>query len=136
MTLAVLLSSLKSYALRLQGTSLTSLAQRTEVINPPGSPRRARAPARATALSGRLSSPRSWPLPPSALRPTRPLLFRWVLLHRCRGCRRNAPRRLLDHLQPQLPRLPPQRLDLLLLHLGVVLLLAPAHVRHPVLQRL
>src|SRR5262249_1103310 len=50
-------------------------------------------------------------------------------------CRGRVPRRLLDDLQPQLACLPPQRLDLLLLHLRLVLLLTLAHVRHPVLQR-
>src|SRR5262245_62063791 len=61
------------------------------------------------AALGRSSSP---PRPTATLVPCSPL-------HRRRGCRRNAVRRLLDHLQPQLTRLPPQRLDLLLLHLGL-----------------
>src|SRR5262249_52627112 len=56
------------------------------------------------------------------------------LRRRC-GCRRNAARRLLDDLQPQLACLPLQRLDLLLPHPGLVLLLALAHVRQAVLER-
>src|SRR5205085_10755275 len=56
------------------------------------------------------------------------------LRRRC-GCRGDAVRRLLDDLQPQLACLPPQGLDLLLLHLGLVLLLTLAHVRHAVLER-
>src|SRR5262249_59913934 len=47
---------LQRCALRLQGTSLRALAQRAEVIIRSGSLRRARAPARATALSDWLSS--------------------------------------------------------------------------------
>src|SRR5205807_966452 len=57
-----------------------------------------------------------------------------LLLHRRCGCRWNGLRRLLDYLQSQLACLPLQRLDLLLLHLGLVLLLTLTHVRHPVLQ--
>src|SRR5262245_23012383 len=56
-------------------------------------------------------------------------------LRRCCGCRRNAARRLLDDVQSQLACLPLQRLDLLLLHPGLVLLLTLAHVRQAVLQR-
>src|SRR5262245_2935666 len=56
------------------------------------------------------------------------------LRRRC-GCRRNAARRLLDEVQPQLACLPPQRLDLLLLHPGRVLLLPLTHVRQAVLER-
>src|SRR5262249_48762399 len=48
--------------------------------------------------------------------------------------RGDATRRLLDDLQPQLACLPPQGLELLLLHLGLVLLLTVTHVGHPVLQ--
>src|SRR5262245_8369879 len=112
------------------------LVQRTEVIPLPGSPRRALAPARATALSDWLFSlvlPCASPLPPAPPRrmpPSPPLS-----LHRRRGCRWNAARRLLDYLQPQLACLPPQRLDLLLLHPGLVFLLTLTHVRHPMLQR-
>src|SRR5262245_24482719 len=72
----------------------------------------------------------SAPWPATADAPRAPLP-----LHRRRGRRRAAGRRLLDHLQPQLPCLPLQRLDLLLLHLRLVLLLVLTHVRHPVLQR-
>src|SRR5262249_48825867 len=72
---------------------------------------------------------------PSAPRASRLFLSPRLPLPRRRGSRRNAARRLLDPLQPQLPRLPPQRLDLLLLHPGLVLLLTPASVRHPGLQR-
>jgi hypothetical protein len=59
------LRGLLSCARRLQGTSLRVLAQRAGVIILPGSPRRARAPARAIALSDWLSSlvPRR-PFPP------------------------------------------------------------------------
>src|SRR5262249_60186660 len=57
-----------------------------------------------------------------------------ALRRRC-GRRGNAARRPLDYLQPQLACLPPQRLDLPVLHLGLVLLLTLTHVRHPVLQR-
>src|SRR5262249_54886319 len=56
-------------------------------------------------------------------------------LPRLGDCRCAANRRLLDYLQPQLACLPPQRLDLLLLHLRLVLLLILTHVRYPVLQR-
>src|SRR5271165_6361540 len=112
------------------------LVQRTEVIFPPGSPRRALSPARASALSDWLFSlvlPRSFP-PPS----DPPLLIPASLplsLHRRCGCRGLAPRRLLDYLQPQLAGLATQCLDLLLLHLDLVLLLTLTHVCHAVLQR-
>src|SRR5262249_10927147 len=49
--------------------------------------------------------------------------------------RSTARRRLLDQLQPQLTRLPLQRLELLLLHLRLVLLLTLPHVGQSVLQR-
>src|SRR5438094_68835 len=119
-------------ARRLQGTSPSQLVQRTEVIFLPGSSRRALSPARATDLSDWLFSrvlPCSFPPPsgPLLLIPSSPPLS----LHRRCGCRCNATRRLLDHLQPQLACLPPQRLDLLLLHPGLVLLLTLTHVRHP-----
>src|SRR5262249_59196567 len=71
---------------------------------------------------------------PSGL-PLRIPAFPLLRLRRCRGCRGHAGRRRLDELQPQLACLPPQRLDLLLLHLDLVLLLTLAHVRHAVLQR-
>src|SRR5215831_19137744 len=114
------------------------LAPRTEAIFLPGSPRRALAAARATALSDWLFSlvfPCASP-PPSRL-PLRipsspPLAFHRRCGCRCRG---NATGRLLDYLQPQLACLPPQCFDLLLLHLGLVLLLVLTHVRQPVLQR-
>src|SRR5262249_17519450 len=61
--------------------------------------------------------------------------FPFLALHRPCGRFFAAPRRLLDYFQSQLPSLPPQRLELFLLHLGLVLLLALTHVRHPVLQR-
>src|SRR5262249_44556849 len=80
----------------------------------------------------------SSPLPVAFLCPwlaTAATLLCPLALHRLCGCRRTADRRLLDYLQPQLACLPPQRLDLLLLHLGLVLLLILPHIRHPVLQR-
>src|SRR5262249_14982378 len=100
-----------------------------EVIFLAGSPRRAPAPASAAALSDCLFSlvPPGCFLPPSG-----PLL---LPRHRRCGCRFTAARRLLDYFQPQLAGLPPQRRDLLLLHLGLVLLLTLTHICHPVLQR-
>src|SRR5262249_56024584 len=99
-----------------------------EVIFLAGSPRRAPAPASAAALSDWLFSlvpPGCFP-PPSG-----PLL---LPRHRRCGCRCTAARRLLDYFQPQLAGLPPQRLELLLLHLRLVLLLTLTHICHPVLQ--
>src|SRR5262249_62089559 len=61
--------------------------------------------------------------------------FAPLSLHRCCVCRCRGPRGLLDDLQPQLACLPPQCLELLFLHLGLVLLLSLTHIRHPVLQR-
>src|SRR5205814_7087410 len=97
---------------------------------------RALAPARATALSDWLFSlafPRSFPPPvgPPLPIPSSPPLS----LHRRCGYRCLAARPLLDHLQPQLACLPPQGLELLFLHLGLVVLLTLTHIRHPVLQR-
>src|SRR4051812_47847898 len=95
---------------------------------PPG---RAYAPGRPTGLSDRpLALVRSGCVPPVTQR------FCYLLpLRRCGGCRRSVARGLLDNVQPQLACLPPQRLDLLLLHPVLVLLLALAHVRQAVLQR-
>src|SRR5262249_33949462 len=120
----------------LQGTSLGALAQRAKVILLPGPPRRARAPRQSHSPLRLGVPPRSSPSLPSALRHTSFVTrVPFSPLRRRRVCRRNAPRRLLDPPHPQLARLPPQRLALPLLHLGLVLLLTPAHVRHPVLQR-
>src|SRR5262245_35231944 len=123
-------------ALRLQGTSHRWLAHRSEVIFLPGSPRRALSPATATDLSDCRFLPA---LPCSSPPPSRPPPLissapRLPLHRRC-GCRGNGVRRLRDYLQSELACLPLQRLDLLLLHLGLVLLLTLTHVRHPVLQR-
>src|SRR6516165_2338032 len=61
--------------------------------------------------------------------------FARLFLLRCCDCRGRASRRLLDDLQPQLACLPSQRFDLLLPHLGLVVLLTLTHVRHAMLQR-
>src|SRR5215469_1305619 len=55
------------------------------------------------------------------------------LHRRLRRC--TAHRRLLEQLQPQLTRLPLQRLELLVLHLRRVLLLTLPHVGQSVLER-
>src|SRR5262249_2209955 len=73
--------------------------------------------------------------PPPSSSPLLILASASLPLRRRRGCRGHAGRRLLDYLQPELACLPPQRLDLLLLHLGLVLLLTLTHVRQAVLQR-
>src|SRR5262249_27403714 len=120
----------------LQGTSLRQRTQCTEVIVLRGCPRRARCPARATGLPDGLSSrvlPCSSPSPCGL--PLRIPAFPLLRLRLRRGCRGHAGRRRLDALQPQLACLPPQRLDLLLLHLRLVLLLTVAHVRQAVLER-
>src|SRR5262245_27025221 len=111
-------------------------AQRTEVLSLPRTPRCALSPATALDLAGCrfvlvLPCPSPPPSGPALRIPSAPLLP----LHRRCGCRWLVARRLLDHLQPQLARLPPQRLDLLVLPLGLVLVLALTHVRHPVRQR-
>src|SRR5215471_14005189 len=111
----------------------SQLGQRAEVTSLAGSAGRAPSAAAATDLSDWLfflalaccSPLPSDPLPP--IPSCRPLA-----LHRRCGCRCIAARRLLDYLQPQLACLPLQRLDLLLLHLRLVLLLTLTHVRHAV----
>ena len=85
---------------------------------------------------GRPVVTRPSPFLPSALRPTTTGPWSPLLpLHRRGGCRGNYARRLLDDLQPQLACLPLQRLELLLPHLRLVVLLTLTHVRHPMLQR-
>src|SRR5262249_1924312 len=64
----------------------------------------------------------------SPLSPISPLCRRF-------GCRWDTARRLLYYLQPQQAGLPPERVDLLLLHLDLVLLLTLTHIRHAVLER-
>src|SRR6202030_247772 len=97
-----------------------------------------RAPSAATAtdLSDGLFflTPACCSLPPSGPPLLKPPCAPLPLHRRC-DCRCPAGRRLLDYLQAQLASLPPQRLDLLLLHLRLVLLLTLTHVRQPVLQR-
>src|SRR5262249_19868621 len=111
------------------------LVQRNEVLSISGSPPRARSRARPTALSDWLFCrvlPCSCPSlsGPSLRMPSSPPLS----LRRGCLCWCNRARRLRDDLQPQQACLPPQCLDLLFLHLGLVLLLTLTHIRHPVLQ--
>src|SRR6516162_46842 len=61
--------------------------------------------------------------------------FAFLFLLRCCDCRGRACRRLVDDLQPQLACPPSQRFDLLVPHLGLVVLLTLTHVRHPMLER-
>src|SRR5262249_44951 len=114
----------------------SQLRQRAEVISLAGSAGRAPSAAIATDLSDGLfflAPACCSPLPPGPLLliPSCPPLAP----HRLCDCRGTAARRLLDYLQPQLACLPPQRLDLLVLHPGLVLLLTLARVRQAVLQR-
>ena len=105
------------------------LAQRTEVSSLHGSPRRALSAATAMDLSAWLIFLTLACCPLCPLAPTADRSCPLLCLHRLCDRRRTAGRRLLEYVQPQLAGLPPQRLDLLLLHLGLVLLLTLAHVR-------
>src|SRR5439155_17720938 len=75
-----------------------------------------------------------WSSPPPSGSPLLLLASASLPLRRRGVCRRNAARRLLDEVQPQLACLPPQRLELLLPHPGLVLLLTLTHVRQAVLE--